>query len=66
MPHHHLKANSQHTIIEEWVVGHASKKRKNCPKAITLLEEENSQCDSDAEDCIVDDEGPTPFQPFHG
>jgi len=64
MSHHYLKKQSKHTIIEEWVMGHARKKMKDRPKTITPLEEDNSECNSDAEDCIFDGDTPTAFQPF--
>ena len=40
--------------------------KKDCPEEITPMEEDNSQCDSDTEDCIVDGDDPTPFQPLPG
>ena len=41
-----------HTVTEEWVMGHASEKKKNAPETITLLERDNSECDANAEQCI--------------
>ena len=41
MAHHHLKAASCHTITEEWVMGHATEKKKDFPKEVTPLEEDD-------------------------
>ena len=66
MSHNYINNQSKYTIIEEWVIGHAIKKKKDCPGTITSLEEDKSECKSNAEYCTVDGNIPTLFQSFPG
>ena len=66
MSHKQLKENSNTLSQKKWVVGHAREKNKDCPKTVTEPEEDNSQCNVNTEDCVVNSEPPNHFLPFLG
>ena len=47
-----LKSIIPHAVIDEWVLGHASGKKKHAPKTTTSLKRDSSECNSDVEHCI--------------
>ena len=52
MSHTKLKDESKHTVTGKWAMGHVREKKKECHEAITAIEDDNSECNADTEDCV--------------
>ena len=52
MAHVRLKSIIPHTVTDEWVMEHVSKKKKKAPETSTNFKHDISKCNSDIEQCI--------------
>jgi hypothetical protein len=60
-----LQDDSKHTITTEWVMGHATEKKKNRSE-ITNMEWENEDCDDASNVRVKEDIQPEKFSPLPG
>lgn len=66
VPYKKLREEIQHTVITEWVMGHADEKKKDRPDKITKMEWENIYCDEAAEEEVNKSYPPPRFTPLPG